>query len=127
MLASAGRAQSNLAVEHSHLAGIAPTRTDLASFFVRVLEDGSARGRYVIGNGLHQTVAELTEAAAAALDAPGAVPGSEDELRARLGDYLAEVLLLDQAAAAARARTELGWSPAKPGLADEFRRGSYRL
>ncbi|HEY2650418.1 MAG TPA: NAD-dependent epimerase/dehydratase family protein, partial [Solirubrobacteraceae bacterium] len=65
---------------------------DLADFFRRVLEDGSARGRYVIGNGLNPTVAELTEAAAVAADAPGAVPGSDDEARARLGEYFAEVL-----------------------------------
>ena len=45
---------------------------------------------------------------------------------ARLGDYLAEVLLLDQSADAARARTELDWHPAHPGLVDELRNGSYR-
>ena len=47
---------------------------DLADFFRRVLEDDSARGRYVIGNGVNSTVAELTEAAAVAAGAPGAVP-----------------------------------------------------
>jgi nucleoside-diphosphate-sugar epimerase len=99
---------------------------DLADFFRRALEDDSARGRYVIGDGLNPTVAEITEAAAAAVGAPGAVPGSDEEARARLGDYFAEVLLLDQAADAARARTELGWSPSHPGLVDEFRSGSYR-
>ncbi|MGB6612565.1 MAG: NAD-dependent epimerase/dehydratase family protein [Trebonia sp.] len=36
---------------------------DLADAFRRVLEDDSARGYYVIGNGEHPTVAELTEAA----------------------------------------------------------------
>ena len=69
---------------------------DLARFFRRVLESDSARGRYVVGDGLNPTVAELTEAAAVAAGAPGAVPGSDDEARARLGDYFAEVLLLDQ-------------------------------
>src|SRR5207302_2982521 len=39
---------------------------DLADFFRRVLEDESARGRYVIGNGANPTVAELTQAAAVA-------------------------------------------------------------
>src|SRR6202034_2252650 len=34
---------------------------DLADFFQRALEDESARGRYVIGNGASPTVAELTE------------------------------------------------------------------
>jgi len=69
---------------------------DLADFFRRVLEDDSARGHYVVGDGVNPTVAELTQAAAVAAGAPGAVPGSDDEARARLGDYFAEVLLLDQ-------------------------------
>lgn len=99
---------------------------DLADFFRRALEDDSARGNYVVGDGLNPTVAELTEAAAVVAGAPGAVPGSDDEARARLGDYFAEVLLLDQGTDAARARAELDWSPSHPGLIDEFRNGSYR-
>jgi nucleoside-diphosphate-sugar epimerase len=99
---------------------------DLAHSFRLALEDRSARGRYVVGNGLSPTVAELTEAAAVATDALGAVPGSDDEARARLGGYFAEVLLLDQATTAARARAELGWHPSHPSLTDEFRHGSYR-
>ena len=100
---------------------------DLADFFRRVLEDESAHGRYVIGNGVNPTVAELTQAAAVAAGAPGAVPGSDDEARARLGDYFAEVLLLDQGTGAAKARSELHWSPSRPSLVDEFREGSYRV
>jgi nucleoside-diphosphate-sugar epimerase len=99
---------------------------DVADFFRRVLESDSARGSYVIGDGLNPAVAELTEAAAVATGAPGAVPGSDEEARARLGDYFAEVLLLDQGTAATRARSELGWLPTHPGLVDEFRHGSYR-
>lgn len=99
---------------------------DLANFFRRVLEDDSARGRYIVGNGVNPTVAELTEAAAVAIGASGAVPGSDDEAKARLGDYFAEVLLLDQGTDAARARSELGWQPTRPSLTDEFRNGSYR-
>jgi len=99
---------------------------DLADAFRRVLEADSARGRYVIGNGLKLTVAELTEAAAVAAGAPGAVPGSEEEARARFGGSFAEVLLLDQGTDAAKARAELGWSPSHPSLVDEFRHGSYR-
>ena len=99
---------------------------DLADFFRRVLEHDTARGYYVIGNGLNPTVAELTEAAAVAAGAPGAVPGSDEEARKRLGDYLAEALLLDQGTIAAKARTELDWSPSHPGLIEEFRHGSYR-
>ena len=99
---------------------------DLADFFRRALEDESARGRYIIGNGAKPTVAELTQAAAVAAGAPGAVPGSDDEARARLGDYFAAVLLIDQGTDAARARAELGWHPSHPSLSDEFRHGSYR-
>jgi NAD dependent epimerase/dehydratase family enzyme len=99
---------------------------DLADVFVRALEDGSARGSYVIGDGLNPTVADLTEAAAVAVGAPSALPGTDEEARARVGDYLAEVLLLDQATDAARARAELGWVPTHPGLVDEFHHGSYR-
>jgi nucleoside-diphosphate-sugar epimerase len=99
---------------------------DIAEFFRRVLEDDSARGRYVVANGLHETVADLTEAAAVAAGAPGAVPGSDAEAAARLGDYFAPVLLLDQGTVAAKARADLDWSPTRPSLVDEFRRGSYR-
>jgi nucleoside-diphosphate-sugar epimerase len=99
---------------------------DLANFFRRVLESDSAQGYYVVGNGANPTVAELTEAAAVATGASGAVPGSDEEARARLGDYFAEVLLLDQGTAATRARSELGWLPIRPGLASEFRHGSYQ-
>ncbi|HEX6453112.1 MAG TPA: NAD-dependent epimerase/dehydratase family protein [Trebonia sp.] len=99
---------------------------DLADAFRRVLEDDSAHGYYVIGDGVNPAVAELTEAAAVAVGAPGAVSGSDAEARARVGDYFAEVLLLDQGTKATRARTELGWYPSHPSLAEEFRHGSYR-
>ena len=92
---------------------------DLADAFRRVLEDNSARGYYVIGDGLNPTVADLTEAAAVAAGAAGAIPGSDDEARSRLGEYFAEVLLLDQGSAATKASTELGWNPTRPGLVDE--------
>ena len=99
---------------------------DPANFFRRAPEDGPARGYYIVGDGRNPTVAELTNTAADALGAPGAVPGSEQEARARLDDDLAEVVLLDQAAGAAKARAELNWSPSHPGLVDELREGSYR-
>jgi nucleoside-diphosphate-sugar epimerase len=100
---------------------------DLADFFRRALEDESARGRYIVADGSNPTVAELTEAATVPTGAPGAVAGSDDEARARVGDYFAEVLLLDQGAEAAKARSELGWQPTRPVLADEFRDGSYGM
>jgi len=98
---------------------------DLARFFRQVLESDSARGRYVIGDGSNPTVAALTEAAAVAVGAPGAVPGSDAEARARLGDYFAEVLLLDQGTFAGKARDQLDWAPTRAGLVDGFRDGSY--
>jgi nucleoside-diphosphate-sugar epimerase len=112
-----------LGAGHQHWATVHVA--DLAEAFRRVLEYDSARGRYVIGNGLNQTVAEITEAAAGVAGAPGAVPGSDDEARARLGDYFAEVLLLDQSTTAAKARNELDWRPSHPGLVEEFEHGSY--
>jgi nucleoside-diphosphate-sugar epimerase len=96
---------------------------DLARLFRRALESESARGRYVVGDGVNSTVAEITEAAAVAAGAPGAVAGSDDEARARLGDYFAEVLLLDQATSSAKARDQLGWSPTHSGLVEELRHG----
>jgi nucleoside-diphosphate-sugar epimerase len=99
---------------------------DLAGCFRQVVETESARGRYIIGNGANATVAEITQAAAAAAGAPGAIPGSDAEARARLGDYFAEVLLLDQVTAARRASAELGWAASRPTLVEEFRDGSYR-
>jgi nucleoside-diphosphate-sugar epimerase len=98
---------------------------DLAVVFRLVLENSAAHGYYVVGNGLNNTLAELTEAAAVAVGAPGAVPGSDEEARTRLGDYFAEVLLLDQAVTATKVRTELGWEPTHPGLVDEYRSGGY--
>jgi nucleoside-diphosphate-sugar epimerase len=99
---------------------------DLANFFRRALEQDEAHGYYAIGNGQESTVAEFTEAAAVAVGAAGAVPGSDDEAQSRLGEYFAAVLLLDQATKATRARDELGWIPSRPGLVEELRTGSYR-
>jgi nucleoside-diphosphate-sugar epimerase len=99
---------------------------DLADFFLRVLENDDAYGRFVVGNGSHSTVAELTEAAAVAVGAPGAVPGSDDEARARLGEAFAEVLLDDAGTDAKKARAELDWQPNHPTLVEEFTHGSYR-
>jgi nucleoside-diphosphate-sugar epimerase len=98
---------------------------DLANALRLALENDTARGRYVVGDGSNPTVAELTRAAAVAAGAPGAVAGTDAEARARLGDYFAEVLLLDQGTNAAKARTDLGWDPSHPSLVDEFRHGSY--
>ena len=47
------------------------------------------------------------------MGAPGAVPGSEEEARGRLGEYFAEVLLMDQSATAAKA-IRIKWKPSIP-------------
>jgi nucleoside-diphosphate-sugar epimerase len=98
---------------------------DLAAAFRRALERDSARGYYIIDDGLHPTVAELTQAAAVAAGATGSVPGSDEEARARLGQAFADVLLLDQGTRTNKARTELDWRASHSGLADEFRNGGY--
>jgi hypothetical protein len=74
---------------------------------------------------MNPTVAELTEAAARAVGAPGAVPGSAEEARDRLGDGFAEVLLLDQATTAAKVRATMGWKATRTTMTDELRAGSY--
>ena len=99
---------------------------DLANFLRHALEHDSAHGYYAIGDGLASTLAELTEAAAVTVGAPGAVPGSDAEARSRVGDYFAEVLLLDQGTQATRARVELGWEPSHVGFIEDLRTGSYR-
>ena len=94
---------------------------DLADFFRRVLEHESACGTYVIGNGRKPTVAELTQAASVVVGAPGAgYAGSDDEARSRLGEYFADVLLLDQGTRAARARLGLDWEPSTPASSRNF-------
>ena len=63
----------------------------------------------MVGNGPSSTTAEITEAAAVTAGSPGAAPGSDEEARSRLGDYFAEVLLLDQGTrAAGPARSSIG-------------------
>ena len=100
---------------------------DLADVFRRALEDDSARGS------LRRR--RRSEPDRCGTDRGGRrrrrrfrarspVPTTRRE--SRLGDYFAEVLLLDQSTEAAKARAELGWSPSHPGLVDEFRHGSYR-
>jgi nucleoside-diphosphate-sugar epimerase len=100
--------------------------TDLAALFRHVLESPSASGRYICTDGSSPTVAELTQATAVAVGAKGASPGSDAEARARVGDLVAGVLLLDQHSIATRATDELGWHPTQPSLADELEHGSYR-
>ena len=83
---------------------------DLAAVFRSALENDGARGRYVIGNGLTPTVSELTEAAAVAVGAPGAIPGSDQE-----GAFAARRLF--RRGTSARPGNESGQGPCAAGLA----------
>ena len=67
----------------------------------------------VAARGATPAVAELTQAATVAAGAPRAVPGSDNEARAPLGDYFAEILLFGQGTDAARGpgRTRLQTQP----------------
>ncbi|WP_306205218.1 NAD-dependent epimerase/dehydratase family protein [Actinoplanes sp. RD1] len=88
---------------------------DLAVLYRIVLERGEGLG-YVIGaSGDNPTVRELGEAVG------DVQPETPEESRARLGDRLADALLLDQRAAGAKARS-LGWTPSRPSLIDDLRR-----
>ncbi|MFI5775529.1 NAD-dependent epimerase/dehydratase family protein [Nocardia sp. NPDC051570] len=98
---------------------------DLAALYLRVLETPTAHGRFIAASGASPTVREMSEAAARAAGAPGVITETDDAVRDRLGPYLAEALLLDQQATAAKARTELGWAPSGPGLLEELEYGSY--
>ena len=99
---------------------------DLADFFRRVLEDDSARGLYVIGDGANPTVAELTEAAAVAAGAPGRGTRFRRRGSGPPGRLLRRGPPARSGRDAAKARAELDWRPSHPGLVDEFRNGSYR-
>ncbi|MFB7719166.1 NAD-dependent epimerase/dehydratase family protein [Nocardia sp. NPDC056100] len=98
---------------------------DVAELFRLVIETPTARGRFIAASGVNPTVRELTEAAARAIGAPGVVSETDEATTARLGDYLAEALLLDQQATGAKAHSELGWTPHGPSLLEELEFGSY--
>jgi nucleoside-diphosphate-sugar epimerase len=119
---NAGSSARQICAQHWSTVHVA----DVADFFRRVLEDDSAHGHYVVGNGVNSSVAELTEAAAVAAGAPGAVPVP----MMRLGHAWATISPKSSCSIRAptrpRPRAELGWRPSHPALVDEFRHGSYR-
>jgi nucleoside-diphosphate-sugar epimerase len=98
---------------------------DLAALYLRAIESPGASGYFIAASGDNPAVRELTEAAARAAGAPGAVPETDDDARGRLGQYFADALLLDQQAFGAKARSVLGWTPAGPSLLEELGHGSY--
>jgi nucleoside-diphosphate-sugar epimerase len=99
---------------------------DLAALYALALEHGTAGSMYIGASGHNPTVRELGEVAAEAAGVAGGVVGEPfDETASRLGEGLAEALLLDQQAAGTRARIDLGWEPNGPALTEELLVGSY--
>ncbi|ANF30786.1 epimerase [Leifsonia xyli] len=99
---------------------------DLAALYVLALEQGTAGATYIGAGGQNPTVRELGEAAAQAAGvAGGVVAESVEESRSRLGEQLADALLLDQQARGTKARIDLGWEPNGPSLLEELLVGTY--
>ena len=99
---------------------------DLAALYVLALEHGAAGATYIGANGHNPTVRELGETAAQAAGVAGGVAVEPvEESRSRLGEQLADALLLDQQARGTRARIDLGWEPNGPSLLEELLVGSY--
>jgi nucleoside-diphosphate-sugar epimerase len=94
---------------------------DLAALYVLVFEHGTAGARYIGAGGVNPTVRELAVGAATAAGLDGRVAAtSVTDTRSRLGERLADALLLDQQARGTRARIDLGWEPNGPTLVDEL-------
>jgi nucleoside-diphosphate-sugar epimerase len=99
---------------------------DLAALYVLAVERGDAGAVYIGASGNNPTVRQLAEAAATADGLEGRVEAeSVDESRSRLGEGLADALLLDQQARGSKARIDLGWEPNGVPLVDEVASGSY--
>lgn len=99
---------------------------DLAALYVLALEHGTAGATYIGAGGQNPTVRELGETAAQAAGIAGGVQAeSVEESRSRLGEGLADALLLDQQARGTKPRIDLGWEPNGPTLLEELLVGSY--
>jgi nucleoside-diphosphate-sugar epimerase len=99
---------------------------DLAELYVLVFELGSRGESYIGASGANPTVRELGEAVASAHGVTGGVRAEAvEETRSRLGEALADALLLDQQARGTKARVQLGWEPNRPSLVAELSSGSY--
>lgn len=89
---------------------------DLADLYVAVLEAGSGFGDVLGVSGQNPTMAEIAAATGSETVAEDAATTRE-----RLGDAFAEALLLDQRATGDKARSIVGWRPARPALLEELR------
>ncbi|WGL52116.1 NAD(P)H-binding protein [Nocardioides sp. BP30] len=83
---------------------------DLADLYLLVLEKAPAHEAYVAASGDNPTTLELARAVNAE-----AGPGTAEAAIEQVGPLLAEALLLDQQADAAKAKA-LGWRPQRPTL-----------
>ncbi|MEV6040493.1 NAD-dependent epimerase/dehydratase family protein [Nonomuraea sp. NPDC052116] len=91
---------------------------DLAELYVDVLERAPGGELYIATSGVNPTVREMAQAA---VGPEGTLaPESADETRARLGELLADALLLDQQAQGTRAMQQFGWSPSRPTVLEEL-------
>ena len=88
---------------------------DLAEVFRRVLEDESARGRYAVTDGLNPTVAEITEAAAVAVGAPGASPAPMRRLAHAWATISPKCCCSIRTPRPRRFGNEPDWRPSLPG------------
>ena len=99
---------------------------DLAALYVLALEKGPAGATYIGASGQNPTVRALGEAIAAGYDvADGVRPESAADTRSRLGEAFADALLLDEQAAGAAARADLGWAPVGRPLVEQLAAGEY--
>lgn len=98
---------------------------DLAGLYTRVLVHGRSGSYWIASDGRNPSVRTLGEAASRAAGAQGAIaPETPEDTLRRLG-ALAQGLLRSQAASGDKARSELGWKPTRPSLAQELEHGSY--
>jgi nucleoside-diphosphate-sugar epimerase len=100
---------------------------DLADLFVKALERAPAGSLYHAADASIYRVMEIAEAASFGAGAGGrAESWPLDDARKTLGAY-ADALVLDQQISSEKARRELGWTPRRPSIVDDLRRGSYVL
>jgi nucleoside-diphosphate-sugar epimerase len=85
---------------------------DLADLYLLVLEKAPAHEAYAAASGTSPTMLDLARAVR-----PDAAPGTAEDAARRFGPALAEALLLDQQAGAAKAKA-LGWAPSQPTLVE---------
>lgn len=96
---------------------------DIADLYLRALDQGAA-GETYLGVAGTLTAREIAEALARAGDTPDATASvALDDLREELGIF-ADALALDQRLSGAKARRDLGWSPAHTDLAEALASGA---